>query len=171
MTLRFPRVNDRIYLDHAASAPLRPRAKEAWNRAQEQVGNPASRHQDGVLSRELLENSREVMKTFLGGRGHEVVFTSGGSEAIVLGILGTLGPIFEGAHVVATAIEHSAVLGRSAPRKSWERRSPSFLSIEMEPSIWMPFMTPCAPIRDWRASSTPTMKRVSFNPSRRPVRS
>jgi len=51
------------------------------------------------------------MKTFLGGRGHEVVFTSGGSEAIVLGILGTLGPIFEGAHVVATAIEHSAVLG------------------------------------------------------------
>ena len=111
MTLRFPRVNDRIYLNHAASAPLRPRAKEAWNRAQEQVGNPSSRHQDGVLSRELLENSREVMKTFLGGRGHEVVFTSGGSEAIVLGILGTLGPIFEGAHVVATAIEHSAVLG------------------------------------------------------------
>ena len=111
MTLRFPRVNDRIYLDHAASAPLRPRAKEAWNRVQEQVGNPSSRHQDGVLSREQLENSREVMKTFLGGRGHEVVFTSGGSEAIVLGILGTLGPIFEGAHVVATAIEHSGVLG------------------------------------------------------------
>ncbi len=72
----------RSYLDHAATAPLRPEAREAWLSASEIVGNASSTHGAGQGARRLLEESRERLAAVLGCEPIEVVFTSGGTESI-----------------------------------------------------------------------------------------
>ncbi|WCM56673.1 cysteine desulfurase family protein [Microbacterium sp. EF45047] len=72
----------RFYLDHAATAPLRPEARDAWIAAGAIVGNAASTHGAGQDARRLLEESRERAAAVLGCDPVEVVFTSGGTEAI-----------------------------------------------------------------------------------------
>jgi len=72
----------RFYLDHAASSPLRPEAREAWVAASEVVGNASSTHGAGQDARRLLEESREQIAQMLGCDPIEVVLTSGGTEAI-----------------------------------------------------------------------------------------
>lgn len=83
-----------IYLDHAATTPLRPEVAEAMARVQAQgFGNPSSPHAVGRRARQLLEESRERILFLLGARPFGVardrlVFTSGATEANRLGILG-----------------------------------------------------------------------------------
>ncbi|MET0811821.1 MAG: aminotransferase class V-fold PLP-dependent enzyme, partial [Microbacterium sp.] len=77
-----------VYLDHAATTPLRPEARAAWVAASELVGNASSIHRDGQAARRLLEESRERLAAVLGCDPIEVVFTSGGTEAINLAIKG-----------------------------------------------------------------------------------
>ncbi len=83
-----------IYLDHAATTPLRPEVAEAMARVQaEGFGNPSSPHAVGRRARRLLEESRERILFLLGARPTGVardrlVFTSGATEANRLGILG-----------------------------------------------------------------------------------
>ncbi len=72
----------RFYLDHAATAPLRPEAREAWLAASEVVGNASSTHGAGQDARRLLEESRESLAAVLECDPIEVVFTSGGTESI-----------------------------------------------------------------------------------------
>lgn len=72
----------RHYLDHAATTPLRPEAREAWLAASAIVGNAASTHGAGQDARRLLEESRERAAAVLGCDPIEVVFTSGGTESI-----------------------------------------------------------------------------------------
>ena len=72
----------RFYLDHAATTPLRPEAREAWLEASGLVGNPASTHGAGQDARRLLEDARERLAAVLGCEPIEVVFTSGGTESI-----------------------------------------------------------------------------------------
>src|SRR6185437_6965549 len=72
---------DRLYLDHAAITPVLPEAREAIARALERPGNPSSPHADGRGARAALEEARRTVAYALGWR-HDVVFTSGGSEAI-----------------------------------------------------------------------------------------
>lgn len=74
---------DRLYLDHAAITPVLPDAREAIARALERPGNPSSPHADGREARAALEVARRTIADALGWR-HDVVFTSGGSEAIQL---------------------------------------------------------------------------------------
>lgn len=76
-----------VYLDHAATAPLRPEVAEAWIAAQSS-GNPSSVHGDGQRARRLLEDAREGLAAVLDCDPIEVVFTSGGTEAINLAIKG-----------------------------------------------------------------------------------
>ena len=71
----------RLYLDHAAITPVLPEAREAIARALEGMGNPSSPHADGRRARALLEDARRTIAEVLGWR-HDVIFTSGGSEAI-----------------------------------------------------------------------------------------
>nr|NLD40953.1 cysteine desulfurase [Actinomycetales bacterium] len=78
------------YLDHAASSPLRPAAREAWLRASRAAGNPSATHADGRSSRRLLEDARESVASSLGADPAEVVFTSGGTEADNLAVLGSV---------------------------------------------------------------------------------
>jgi cysteine desulfurase len=71
----------RLYLDHAAITPVLPQARDAVVRALETIGNPSSPHADGRSARAALEGARRIIADALGWR-HDVIFTSGGSEAI-----------------------------------------------------------------------------------------
>ena len=71
----------RIYLDHAASTPVLPQARAAMQRGFDAWANPSSPHAEGRGARALLEEARTTLATELGWR-HDVIFTSGASEAI-----------------------------------------------------------------------------------------
>lgn len=77
-----------VYLDHAATTPLRPEAREAWLAASMLVGNPSSVHAAGQAARRLLEESRERLAEALECDPIEVVFTSGGTESVNLALKG-----------------------------------------------------------------------------------
>ncbi|MBD7956585.1 cysteine desulfurase [Microbacterium sp. Sa4CUA7] len=77
-----------VYLDHAATTPLRPEARDAWLRASETVGNPSSIHGGGQAARRVLEDARERLAAVLGCDPIEVVFTSGGTESVNLALKG-----------------------------------------------------------------------------------
>lgn len=77
-----------IYLDHAASTPLRSVARDAWIAASADVGNASSVHAAGQAARRLLEESREQIAATLDCEPIEVVLTSGGTESINLALKG-----------------------------------------------------------------------------------
>lgn len=93
-----------IYLDHAATTPLLPEAREAWLEGMAIWANPSSPHKSGRAARAALEDARERLKKALGWQG-EVIFTSGASEALAVG----LGRAKAGLSAVS-AVEHDAVL-------------------------------------------------------------
>jgi cysteine desulfurase len=93
-----------VYLDHAATTPLRPEAREAIMRGFELWANPSSPHRAGRAARAALEDAREQVKAALKWDG-EVIFTSGASEAAQLAL----------SHANArerfvSAVEHDSVL-------------------------------------------------------------
>lgn len=101
-----------VYLDHAASGPLHPDAAEAmqpWLSGA--YGNPSGSHSVARRAKAAMEESRDAVAAFLGVEPGGVVFTSGGTEADNLGVLGPLaaGPAAAGP-VVVSAVEHPAVL-------------------------------------------------------------
>lgn len=77
------------YLDHAATTPLHPEVLEEYARALAVVGNPSSIHSHGQQAKRMLEEAREQLAEVLGCHAMEIVFTSGGTEAINLAIKGT----------------------------------------------------------------------------------
>jgi cysteine desulfurase len=77
-----------IYLDHAATSPLRPEVLAAYTSALPLVGNPSSIHGQGQAAGELLEQGRDRIAASLGADTVEVVLTGGGTEAVNLGIKG-----------------------------------------------------------------------------------
>ncbi|HEY1739316.1 MAG TPA: cysteine desulfurase family protein [Acidimicrobiia bacterium] len=96
----------RTYLDHASSAPLRPTALEAMTRVlRDAYGDPGRLHEEGRASRVALEQAREDVAAFVDARPREVVFCSSGTEAINF----AHSWVPAGAHVVTSAVEHSAV--------------------------------------------------------------
>jgi cysteine desulfurase len=98
----------RIYLDHAATSPLRPEAKAAMEEGFRIWANPSSPHAEGRKARAALEDARERIKRALGWEG-ELIFTSGASEALAIG----LGRAKADRRIVS-AVEHDAVF-RAAP--------------------------------------------------------
>jgi cysteine desulfurase len=79
---RKPRLlSARLYLDHAATTPVLPEARAALQRGLDSWANPSSPHAEGRASRALLEEARSTISEVLGWR-HDVIFTSGASEAI-----------------------------------------------------------------------------------------
>lgn len=101
--------NPRIYLDHAATTPLRPEARAAMGEGFATWANPSSPHAEGRKARAALEDARERVKAALGWSG-EVIFTSGASEAAELAL-----DAANTVHDVATAVEHDAVLRGDRP--------------------------------------------------------
>jgi cysteine desulfurase len=99
---------ERIDLDANATTALDPAVLEAMRPHWLAGGNPESRHALGRAARRAWEGAREAVGRVLGAEADEVVFTSGGTEANNLAVLGLAGEATTG-HVVATAIEHPAV--------------------------------------------------------------
>ncbi|QIT11304.1 cysteine desulfurase family protein [Clavibacter michiganensis] len=80
-----------VYLDHAATTPMRPEAIAALAGALTLVGNPSSIHSHGQEARRVLEEAREAIARALDADPVEVVLTSGGTESVNLGIKGLHG--------------------------------------------------------------------------------
>lgn len=77
-----------VYLDHAATTPIRPEVLAAYTDALGTVGNPSSIHGAGQAARDLLESGRERIAAAFGADAVEVVLTGGGTEAVNLGVKG-----------------------------------------------------------------------------------
>ncbi|MBH1999556.1 MAG: aminotransferase class V-fold PLP-dependent enzyme [Sphingomonadaceae bacterium] len=95
---------DRLYLDHAATTPMLPQARAAMAAALEGWANPSSAHADGRAARAALEDARARIGAALGWTGH-VIFTSGASEAIAIGLLRA-----KAGRIRTSPVEHDAVL-------------------------------------------------------------
>ncbi len=98
-----------IYLDHNASTPIAPAVRAAMEPyLTEHFGNPSSSHVFGRRARAAVEEARMQVAVAIGARPEEIVFTSGGTEASNLAILGTTSTHDQTAGVVTTTIEHPA---------------------------------------------------------------
>jgi cysteine desulfurase len=105
---------DPIYLDHAATTPVREEVFEAMKPFYgPRFGNPSSTHRWGREARAALDEARERVGRCLGARADEICFTSGGTEADNLAILGAWRALKAKGRtaVVTTPIEHKAILG------------------------------------------------------------
>lgn len=100
------------YFDAASSEPLHPRAREALLAALDAGwADPARLYGEARRARMLLDRARADVADVLGVRPDELVFTSSGTQAIHLGVLGALAARRRaGRHLVTGAVEHSAVL-------------------------------------------------------------
>jgi tRNA-uridine 2-sulfurtransferase len=111
-------VNDRIYLDHAASAPVRAEVADAIAAALRlPAGNASSVHAAGRAARAAVEAARREVADLLGAASEEIVFTSGGTEGnnlVIRGLArGASARLPQGArpHVVSSRLEHPSVTG------------------------------------------------------------
>ena len=101
-----------VYLDHAATAPLRPEVLEQMlpHLSGEQA-NPSSPHAPGRRARAALDEAHERLAAAIGAEPRALVFTGGGTEAINLAVKGAAwAGKAEGHRIVTSAIEHKAVL-------------------------------------------------------------
>src|SRR5674476_664014 len=106
---------DPIYLDHAATTPVREEVFEAMKPFYgPKFGNPSSIHRWGREARAALDEARERLAAALGAHSDEIVFTSGGTESDNLAMLGAWRLAREKnpsrRAVVTTPIEHKAIL-------------------------------------------------------------
>lgn len=104
-----------IYADYNATAPLRPEAREAMFEVYA-LGplNPSSVHGSGRKARSLVESARVAVGGAVGSRAEDVVFTSGGTEACALAILGVASALENKCTFLVSAIEHEAVTKAAA---------------------------------------------------------
>lgn len=105
-------MNSYIYLDHAATSPMNGQVIEAMTTAMQEVfGNASSIHKAGREARKYLNDARELLAKSIGAQAGEIIFTSGGTEADNMAILGTVyARAKEGKHIITTQVEHHAVL-------------------------------------------------------------
>ncbi|OCA92458.1 cysteine desulfurase family protein [Pseudobacillus wudalianchiensis] len=103
---------ERIYLDHAATTPMHPEVIETvMKQMSDTFGNPSSIHSFGRASRQIVDAARTSAAASIGADFNEIIFTSGGTEADNLAIVGTARAMkHRGRHVITSAVEHHAVL-------------------------------------------------------------
>jgi cysteine desulfurase len=115
----------RIYFDHNATTPVAPAVAESMTQALvEDFGNASSVHHFGQRAKSRLDDSRSEVARLLHAEPSEVVFTSGGTEADNLALRGAAEALEPTGrrHLVASAIEHEAVLVtlRALARRGWK---------------------------------------------------
>ncbi|MDQ0807300.1 cysteine desulfurase family protein [Priestia megaterium] len=103
---------ERIYVDHAATSPIHPAVVEKMTIfMHEYFGNPSSIHHYGRESRRYLDEARQAIAASIGAHENELIFTSGGTEADNMALIGVaLANRHKGNHIITTQIEHHAVL-------------------------------------------------------------
>ncbi|HXR53873.1 MAG TPA: cysteine desulfurase family protein [Acidimicrobiales bacterium] len=104
----------RHYLDHASTSPLRPEVRAAMASEMAAIGgDPGRVHEEGRAVRVRIEEARERVAQLVGVRPRQVVFTSGGTEAINAAVFGAIRAA-PGRPVACAAVEHSAVRDASS---------------------------------------------------------
>jgi cysteine desulfurase len=105
-----------IYLDHAATSPLRPEVLEAMMPyLTTHHGNASSIHASGRRARQGLDEARETVAGLIGAKPREIVFTSGGTEADNLALKGVAwAASARGRHIITSSVEHKAVMNTCA---------------------------------------------------------
>ncbi len=100
------------YLDYNATTQLSPAALEAMLPfLREEFGNPSSIHGPGRRARAAIDDARDRVAAVLCAKPHEIIFTSGGTESVNLGIIGlALARAEAGRHLITAATEHHAAL-------------------------------------------------------------
>lgn len=101
-----------VYMDHAATTPVHPKALEAMlPYFSEKYGNPSSIYGIARESRKALDDARETVAGILGAKTTEIIFTSGGSEGDNVALKGAaFAAKSKGHHIITSSIEHHAVL-------------------------------------------------------------
>jgi cysteine desulfurase len=130
-----------VYLDHAATTPMRPEAIAAYTEAMGVVGNPSSIHSQGQQARRMLEEARETVAETLGADPIEVVFTSGGTEAINLAIKGMFWARNDGARrprILVPGGEHHATIDTVEWLERAEGAEISWLPLDGDGRILVP---------------------------------
>jgi cysteine desulfurase len=103
-------VGPRVYLDHAATSPLRPASRAAVVEALDIFGNPSSVHAEGRAARAMLEAARRAIRAAIGAAGTgEFVFTSGATEANATALLSHAR---QSGAIVASSVEHPSILAQ-----------------------------------------------------------
>ena len=103
---------ERIYLDHAATSPMHPRAIEKMLEVMKSAfGNPSSIHSFGREARHLIDLARSELAGSIGAKETEIIFTSGGTEADNMALFGVAETYqHKGKHIITSEVEHHAVL-------------------------------------------------------------
>ena len=131
--------NPRIYLDFNATAPIVSAARDAMIEAIGSIGgNPSSIHAEGRAARDRVERARNQVAVLVGRPREQVVFTSGGSEANTVGVLGLVAAAERrGApRVIATTpIDHPSLAGAVAGARGWDVR---YLDVTTEGAVVVP---------------------------------
>jgi cysteine desulfurase len=137
------RREDGVYLDHAATTPLRPEARDAWLAATATAGNSSSIHGAGQSARRLLEESRERLAAALDCDPVEIVFTSGGTESVNLAITGLYraGRDTRGrTTIVVPHAEHHATVDTVAWLRAHEEARAAWVAVDenarVDPAGW-----------------------------------
>lgn len=101
-----------IYLDHAATTPVHENVLEEMYRIEKEVfGNPSSIHSFGRQARAYLNEARAFLAESIGAEEREIYFTSGGTEANNLAVIGAaFANEHKGNHIITTAQEHHAII-------------------------------------------------------------
>ncbi|EHL2539923.1 aminotransferase class V-fold PLP-dependent enzyme, partial [Listeria monocytogenes] len=105
-------MENRIYLDHAATSPIHPEVIQTMLGAiTNTYGNPSSIHYAGREARKALDEARHTIAKSIHATEKEIIFTSGGTEGDNLALIGTaLAHKENGTHIITSQIEHHAVL-------------------------------------------------------------
>jgi cysteine desulfurase len=101
-----------VYLDYAATTPIRPEVFQAMEPyLTKEFGNPSSIHHFGKQARIVIEEAREKIAKALGAKNEEIIFTSGGTESNNMALKGVAYALSDkGKHIITSSIEHHAIL-------------------------------------------------------------
>ncbi len=124
----------RVYLDHAATTPVLDEVlNEMLPYFKEEFYNPSSITSSGIRVKEKIEEARERVSQLINARPEEIIFTSGGTEANNLAIIGlALANIKKGKHIVISRAEHHSVLNAARYLQKWFDFKISFISLDKE---------------------------------------
>src|SRR5258708_1514204 len=114
----------RVYFDYNATTPMAPSVTDATERASRELfGNASSVHHFGQLAKAAIDQARSAVSSLIGADPSEVIFTSGGTESDNFAIRGVAEALEATGrrHLVASAIEHEAVLNtfKALARRGW----------------------------------------------------
>ncbi|MBX3420884.1 MAG: cysteine desulfurase [Pirellulaceae bacterium] len=115
-----------IYLDHATTTPVLASVRDSMLPfLGDLYGHPSSNHWSGRAAAEAIEDARSHLASLLDCHPNEIIFTSGGTESINLGLLGVaraIGPAIDAPHCIISNLEHAAVRQTCAQmeREGWQ---------------------------------------------------